>query len=92
MRQLSRIPRATYFSSSPRGRSIFSTPPSLVHPTKSFTTTPAHCRFQLSTKKKGKDTIAMAGDMTTYKGKPFDRAALESLMRVRDTFLGFAPG
>jgi hypothetical protein len=34
----------------------------------------------------------MAGDMTTYKGKPFDRAALESLMRVRDTFLGFAPG
>jgi glycyl-tRNA synthetase len=25
----------------------------------------------------------MAGDMTTFKGKPFDRAALESLMRRR---------
>lgn len=24
----------------------------------------------------------MAGDMTTFKGKPFDRAALESLMKV----------
>jgi hypothetical protein len=82
MRQLSRLLRANCFSSSLRTcRPVFSTPPCLVHPTKSFATTPARLRFEVPTRKT--DNVVMAGDMTTYKGKPFDRPSLESLMRVR---------
>jgi hypothetical protein len=33
----------------------------------------------------------MAGDMTTFKGKPFDRPSLEGLMRVRQAALLFWP-
>lgn len=29
----------------------------------------------------------MAGDMTTFKGKPFDRASLDSLMKVQSSTL-----
>jgi glycyl-tRNA synthetase len=87
MRQLSRLLRANCFSSSLRTcRPVFSTPPSLVYPTKSFATTPAHLRFQVPTRKK--DNVNMGGgDMTTYKGKPFDRPSLESLMKVRMHFI-----
>jgi glycyl-tRNA synthetase len=88
MRQLSRLLRANCSSSSLRTcRPVFSTPPCPVHPTKSFATTPAHLRYQVPTKKK--DTTAMAGDMTTFKGKPFDRPSLEGLMRVRQAALLF---
>jgi len=80
MRQLSRLLRANCFSSSLRPQ--FSTPPSLARPTKNFATTTARERFQVHTRKK--DTVVMAGDMTTFKGKPFDRASLESLMKVRN--------
>jgi hypothetical protein len=86
MRQLSRLLRANCFSSSLRTcRPVFSTPPCPVHPTKSFATTPAHLRYQVTTKRK--DDAVMAGDMTTFKGKPFDRPSLEGLMRVRRMLL-----
>jgi hypothetical protein len=85
MRQLSRLLRANCLSASLRTcRPVFSTPPSLVYPTKAFATTPAHYRFQVPSRKKEPAYVNMAGgDMTTYKGKPFDRPSLESLMRVR---------
>jgi glycyl-tRNA synthetase len=85
MRQLSRLLRANCFSSSlSLRRPQISTPPALVYPTKTFATTPTHLRFQVPTRKK--DFVVMAGDMTTYKGKPFDRASLESLMKVCTTY------
>lgn len=81
MRRLSRLLRANCFSSSLRTcRPGFSTPPCLVYPTRSFATTPARQKFQVPTRKK--EQIVMAGDMTTYKGKPFDRPSLDSLMKV----------
>jgi glycyl-tRNA synthetase len=86
MRQLSRLLRVNCFSSSLRPcRPVFSTPPPLVYPTKSFATTPARQRFQVPTRKK--DNVVMAGDMTTFKGKPFDRASLDSLMKVQSSTL-----
>lgn len=83
MRQLSRLLslRAHCFSSSLSCRPVFSTPPALAHPSHSFTTTPARCKYQVP-KRKHAPTATMAGDMTTFKGKPFDRPSLESLMRV----------
>jgi glycyl-tRNA synthetase len=85
MRRLSRLLRANCLSASRRTcRPVFSTPPSLVHPTKAFATTPAHQRFQVASRKEQPAYVNMAGgDMTTYTGKPFDRPSLESLMRVR---------
>lgn len=80
MRPLSQLLRASCCSSSLRSCTpVFSAPPCLVYPTKSFTTTPAHRRFQVP---KRNDQVTMSGDMTTLKGKPFDRASLESLMKV----------
>jgi hypothetical protein len=81
MRQLSRLLRANCYSSSLRTcRPVFSTPPCPVYPTKCFATTPAHQRYKVQTRKA--DQVGMAGDMTTFKGKPFDRPSLESLMKV----------
>lgn len=78
MRPLASLLRANCFAF-PR-KPFFSTPPRLVYPTKSFTTTPHLHRYQAP---KRKQQVPMAHDMTTLKGKPFDRASLESLMRVR---------
>lgn len=82
MRQLSRLLRANCFSFSllPLHRPRFGTPPYLIYPTQSFATTPPRQRFQVQKRKK--EDVVMAGDMTTFKGKPFDRASLESLMKV----------
>ena len=64
-------------------RSSWCTPPNQAHPTKSFTerfhTTPVHRRYQPP---KRKPVINMASGMTTKNGQPFDRAALEQLMKV----------
>lgn len=78
MRQLSSVLRANCCSSF--RKPFLRAPPGRVYPTQSFATTPAHRRFQLPRQKR---EAAMAHDMTTLKGKPFDRASLESLMRVR---------
>lgn len=83
MHQLSRLLRPHCFSSSSLRRTcrpIFSTPPCPVHPTKTFATTRVHHRFQAASRKH--DQANMVGDMTTFKGKPFDRPSLESLMKV----------
>lgn len=77
MRQLSRALRANCFSS--LRKPFFNTPLCLIYPTRSFTTTPVHHRYQVPKRKK---EVNMANDMTTLKGKPFDRTSLESLMRV----------
>lgn len=83
MRQLSRVVRA---GCSPPAlllrRPVISAPPSLAQypTTKGFTTSPAHHKYQVPKRKK--QEVVMAADMTTFKGKPFDRAALESLMKV----------
>ncbi|KAF2240318.1 glycyl-tRNA synthetase-like protein [Trematosphaeria pertusa] len=78
MRQLSSVLRANCCSSF--RKPFLRAPPGRVYPTQSFATTPAHRRFQLPRQKR---EAAMAHDMTTLKGKPFDRASLESLMRRR---------
>ncbi|KAF1933654.1 glycyl-tRNA synthetase [Didymella exigua CBS 183.55] len=59
-----------------------STPP-FSYPTKParcFSATPTHCKFVVP---KRKQQVTMPSDMTTYKGKPFDRASLESVMKRR---------
>ncbi|KAF2012627.1 glycyl-tRNA synthetase-like protein [Aaosphaeria arxii CBS 175.79] len=63
---------------------LFRTPPPLTsHPTKkSFTTTAPHYKFQISLPKR-KPEVNMGSDMTAKNGKPFDRAALEQLMKRR---------
>lgn len=81
MQCVSRLLRATPLSST---RSFFSTPPCSVYPTKpaarSFSVTSPHCKFVVP---KRKQQVNMpSGDMTTFKGKPFDRASLESVMKV----------
>jgi glycyl-tRNA synthetase len=87
MRPLSRLLRVNCFSSSLRTcRPVFSTPPCPVHPTKSFATTPALHKFQVPKRKKEPANMG-GGDMTTFKGKPFDRPSLESLMKVRNNNL-----
>ena len=78
MRQLSRALRANCFSS--LREPFFYTPPCLVYRARSFTTTPPHHRYQVPQRKQ--KTVEMAHDMTTLKGKPFDRTSLESLMKV----------
>ena len=83
MHCVSRLLRANTPSSSLRAcRPVFSTPPSLVYPTKparSFSATPTHFKFVVP---KRKQQVKMPSDMTTFKGKPFDRASLESVMKV----------
>ena len=81
MQCVSRLLRATPLSST---RSFFSTPPCSVYPTKpaarSFSVTSPHYKFVVP---KRKQQVNMpSGDMTTFKGKPFDRASLESVMKV----------
>jgi hypothetical protein len=57
----------------------------LRHPTKThFSTTPPHFRYQIPKRKE----VAMPSDTTTHKGKPFERAAFEQLMKVCKTILG----
>lgn len=77
MRLLSGVLRANCFSS--LRKPFFDAPPCLVYPTKSFSTTSTYRRYEVPKRKK---EVNMAHDMTTLKGKPFDRASLESLMRV----------
>ncbi|CAI6333928.1 unnamed protein product [Periconia digitata] len=79
MRTLSSLVRAKCCPFSFR-KPFSNTPPYLVYPTKSFTTTPIHHRYQAP---KRKQEPIMSSDMTTLKGKPFDRTSLESLMRRR---------
>ena len=83
MHCVSRLLRANNLSSSLRScRPVFSTPPSLVYPTKStrsFSATPTHLKFVVP---KRKQQVKMPSDMTTFKGKPFDRASLDSVMKV----------
>jgi hypothetical protein len=94
MHCVSRLLRANTPSSSLRAcRPVFSTPPSLVYPTKparSFSATPTHFKFVVP---KRKQQVKMPSDMTTFKGKPFDRASLESVMKVRACILpsSYAP-
>ena len=86
MQCVSRLLRANPLSSSLRNcRPVFSTP--LVYPTKAcnerlskrFSATPTHFKFVVP---KRKQQVKMPSDMTTFKGKPFDRASLESVMKV----------
>lgn len=83
MHCLSRLLRANTTSSSLRVcRPNLVTPPYLVYPTKparSFSATPIHSKFVVP---KRKQQVTMPSDMTTFKGKPFDRASLESVMKV----------
>jgi len=60
---------------------FISTPPYQSHPTqsRSFAATPTHFKFVVP---KRKQQVTMPSDMTTFKGKPFDRASLESVMKV----------
>lgn len=62
-----------------RRRPALSAPPPLAAHTCHFTTTAPRPRFQLPTRKK---QAIMPTDMTTLKGEPFDRAALESLVKA----------
>lgn len=88
MHCVSRLLRANTPSSSLRSCSVFSTPPTLVYPTKPartwFSTTPTLFKFVVP---KRKQQVTMPSDMTTFKGKPFDRASLESVMKVRACIL-----
>ncbi|KAJ4407369.1 Glycine--tRNA ligase 1, mitochondrial [Didymella pomorum] len=61
---------------------FISTPPYQSHPTqsRSFAATPTHFKFVVP---KRKQQVTMPSDMTTFKGKPFDRASLESVMKRR---------
>ena len=77
MRQLSRALRANCFLS--LRKPFFNAPPWPVYPTKSFATTPAHHKYQVPKRKKD---LTMSKEMTTLKGKPFDRVSLESLMKA----------
>jgi len=63
-------------------RPFFTTPPCLVYPARSFTTTTPLHRAQVYRPTKNKKKVRMAQGMTTLKGQPFDRVLLESLMRV----------
>jgi glycyl-tRNA synthetase len=80
MRKLLSLSRPNCFAS--LRRPFLSAPLPIAHPTKtkSFTTSPAHHRYQPP---KRKEAATMASAMTTKDGKPFDRPALEGLMRVR---------
>lgn len=79
MHQLSRVLRVNCFLS-PR-RPFLNAPPCLVYPTSSFfSTSPTHRRYQVPKRKR--EATMSNKDMTTLKGKPFDRVSLESLMRV----------
>jgi glycyl-tRNA synthetase len=80
MRSLSKALRANCFSSLREPFFNTSTPPRCVYSARSFTTTPPHHRFQAPKRKQ--QPVTMAPEMTTLKGKAFDRASLESLMRV----------
>jgi hypothetical protein len=80
MRSLSKALRVNCFSSLREPFFNTSTPPSCVYSARSFTTTPPYHRFQAPKRKQ--QPVNMAPEMTTLKGKAFDRAALESLMRV----------
>lgn len=85
MRSLSKALRANCLSSPSFRVPYFNTglpaPPSrLIR--RSFTTTPPLHRFQPPKRKKQQQPVDMAPEMTTLKGKPFDRASLESLMRA----------
>lgn len=83
MRQLSRLLRVNSLFNP-----LLSTPhhyPRVTHPAttfaSNFSNTTTRQRFKVPTHKK--DHVVMAGDMTTFKGRPFDRASLESLMKRR---------
>lgn len=80
MRSLSKALRANCFSSLREPFFNTSTPPYSVYSARSFTTTPPLHRFQAP--KRTQQIVNMAPEMTTLKGKAFDRASLESLMRV----------
>ncbi|KAJ4339551.1 Glycine--tRNA ligase 1, mitochondrial [Didymella glomerata] len=58
---------------------FISTPPNRTH-SRSFAATPTHFKFVIP---KRKQQVTMPSDMTTFKGKPFDRASLESVMKRR---------
>ncbi len=82
MQCVSRLLRAKAPSSLRDCRPDFSTPRYLVYPTKParcFSATPIHSKFVVP---KRKQQVKMPSDMTTFKGKPFDRASLESVMKV----------
>jgi glycyl-tRNA synthetase len=90
MRSLSKALRANCSSGSsglsglraPYFNTCLHAPPSSVI-RRSFTTTPPQHRFQPPKRKQQKQqSVGMAPEMTTLKGKPFDRASLESLMRA----------
>ena len=53
-------------------------PPPPTHPTKHFSSTPPQLRYKVPQRK----NAAMPSDTTTFKGKPFERAAFEQLMKV----------
>ncbi|KAF3042154.1 Glycine--tRNA ligase 1, mitochondrial [Didymella heteroderae] len=85
MQCVSRLLRANPSNSLRNCKPAFiSTPPYQYqsHPTqaRSFAATPTHCKFVVP---KRKQQVTMPSDMTTFKGKPFDRASLESVMKRR---------
>jgi len=79
MQCVSRLLRAN--TSLHRRPAVFSTPPSLVYPkpARSFSVTHPHFKFVVP---KRKQQVKMPSEMTTFKGKPFDRASLDSVMKV----------
>lgn len=88
MRLLAKALRVNCFSSLREPFFNSSTPPRCVYSARSFTTTPPHHRFQVPKRKQ--QIVDMAPEMTTLKGKAFDRASLESLMRVKTFQAGTA--
>ncbi|KAJ4379343.1 Glycine--tRNA ligase 1, mitochondrial [Didymella sp. IMI 355093] len=84
MQCVSRLLRANPSNSLRNCKPAFiSTPPYQSHPTQSrgFTATPPHSKFVVPKRKQ--QQVTMPSDMTTFKGKPFDRASLESVMKRR---------
>jgi hypothetical protein len=59
-------------------RPLYRAPPPPTHPTKHFSSTPPLDKYKVPQRK----NVAMPSDTTTYKGKPFERAAFEQLMKV----------
>lgn len=58
-------------------------PPPPTHPTKHFSSTPPLLRYKVTLPQR--KNVAMPSDTTTHKGKPFERAAFEQLMKVSAT-------
>jgi hypothetical protein len=93
MRPLLSLVRASNCSACLRP-AFFGAPPRPVHPTwtataRNFTTTPSRFKFKVPQRKK--QEVKMSHAMTTKTGEPFDRASLESVMKVVTLYDGYAP-